>query len=79
VDYRCGSNWNHNFPFEGGKNSASVISIEATVGNDAKGMKAEIPASKGLQRITFVELTGRRSNYFEGDLSSAIKHLNVID
>ena len=28
---------------------------------------------------TLVELTGQRSNEFEEDLSSAIKHLDVID
>jgi hypothetical protein len=27
----------------------------------------------------FVELTGRRSNEFDGDLSSAIKHLDGVD
>jgi hypothetical protein len=32
-----------------------------------------------LYIITLVELTGQRSNEFEGDLSSAIKHLDVID
>ena len=42
-------------------------------------MKAKTPASNGVQRITLVELTGRRSNEFDGDLSSAIKHLDMID
>jgi hypothetical protein len=42
-------------------------------------MKAKIPASKGVQRITLVELTGLRSNEFEGDLKKLIKHLDVID
>ena len=32
-----------------------------------------------MQRITLEELTGQRSNEFEADLSSAIKHLDVID
>ena len=34
---------------------------------------------KLLYIITLVELTGQRSNEFEEDLSSAIKHLDVID
>ena len=37
------------------------------------------PAPQLLLSCKIVELTGQRSNYFEGDLSSAIKHLDVID
>jgi len=36
-------------------------------------MKAKIPASKGVQRITLVELTGRRSNEFDRALKKLIK------
>jgi hypothetical protein len=32
-----------------------------------------------MQGITLVELTGQRSNEFEEDMSSAIKHLDVIE
>ena len=32
-----------------------------------------------LYKITFVELTGQRSNEFEADLKKLIKHLDVID
>ena len=34
---------------------------------------------KLLYIITLVELRGQRSNEFEEDLSSAIKHLDVVD
>jgi hypothetical protein len=40
-------------------------------------MKAKIPASKGVQRITLVELTGQRSNEFEGDMSRIIKVIEL--
>ena len=34
---------------------------------------------KLLYKITLVELTGQRSNEFEADLNSFIKHFDVID
>ena len=37
------------------------------------------PTVKEVQKITLVELTGQRSNEFEEDLSSAIKHLDGVD
>jgi hypothetical protein len=41
-------------------------------------LNEKIPASKGVQRITVVELTGQKSNEFEEDLSSAIKRLDGV-
>jgi hypothetical protein len=44
-----------------------------------EGVKINYAYAKGVPRITLVELKGQRSNEFEEDLSSAIKHLDVID
>ena len=42
----------------------------------AKTGKREL---KVILNITLVELTGRRSNEFDEDLSSAIKHLDMSE
>ena len=46
----------------------AAIFLHILRGVNAEGIKAKTPASNGVQRITLVELTGRRSNEFNGDV-----------
>jgi len=55
-----------------------VLRIKAQIDNNLPENKRGDFSNK-LELSRLVELTGQRSNEFEEDLSSAIKHLDVID
>ena len=52
-----------------------LVRINTIIGQPLTNIVLKIVETK----LVLVELTGQRSNEFEGDLSSAIKHLDVID
>jgi hypothetical protein len=52
-----------------------LVRINTIIGQPLTNIVLKIVETK----LVLVELTGQRSNEFDGDLSSAIKHLDVID